>query len=172
MPKRPDIPRISLTEGKKVFNKIKSKLPFPAYVAGSIKREVPFINDIDIVIIPKNIDEARIVISSILTKIEKFGEQIISGIYYHNNRPVLIDFFVTTKKELPYSMLQYIGPKYYNIRIRRYVRDQHGWLLNQHGLFYANKPTVRVAGTSSIKTEKDIIKFIGTHYYHPREREK
>ena len=106
---------------------------------------------------------------SIFDKIEKFGDQIINGIYYHNDKPILIDFFITTKQELPYSMLQWTGPKTYNMRIRRYVRDQLGYLLNQHGLFYAGT-NKKVSGTSHIKTEKDIINFIGTTYYRPYER--
>lgn len=167
MPKRPGFPTLTLEEGKRIFNKIKKQLPFPAYVAGSIRRESPTLNDIDIVIIPGSRDLSKIM-SSILDKIEKFGDQIINGIYYYNDKPVLVDFFITTRKELPFSMLQWTGPKTYNMRIRRYVRDQHGWLLNQHGLFYHGTDR-RVPG-SNLKTEKEINNFIGTHYYKPWER--
>lgn len=168
MPKRPGFPTLTLEEGKRIFNKIKKRLPFPAYVAGSIRRENPTLNDIDIIIIPGSRDLTSIM-SSIFEKIEKFGDQIINGVYYHNDKPVLIDFFITTRKELPYSLLQWTGPKTYNMRIRRYVRDQHGWLLNQHGLFYHGTDR-RVPGTTNLKTEKEVINFIGTHYYKPWER--
>lgn len=168
MPKRPGFPTLTLNEGKKIFANIKRKLPFPAYVAGSIRRENPTLNDIDIIIIPGSRDLTKIM-SSIFEKIEKFGEQIINGVYYYGDKPVLIDFFITTKKELPFAMLQWTGPKTYNIRIRRYVKDQHGWLLNQHGLFYHGTDK-RVAGSNNITTEKDINNFIGTHYYKPWER--
>jgi DNA polymerase/3'-5' exonuclease PolX len=167
MPKRPGFPILTLKEGEKIFDKIKKILPFPAYVAGSIRRKNPTITDIDIIIIPGSRDLTNIMYS-IFDKIEKFGEQIINGVYYYNNKPVLIDFFITTKKELPYSMLQWTGPKTYNIRIRRYVRDHYGYLLNQHGLFYHDSGN-KVPGTN-FKTEREIIKFIGTHYYQPWDR--
>lgn len=167
MPKRPGFPTLTLEEGKKIYNKIKKQLPFPSYVAGSIRRENPTITDIDIIIIPGSRDLTDIM-TSIFDKIEKFGEQIINGVYYYKDKPVLIDFFITTKKELPYSMLQWTGPKTYNIRIRRYVKDQLGYLLNQHGLYYHNTEK-RIPGTN-FKTEKEIIKFLGTTYYHPWER--
>ena len=108
--------------------------------------------------------------TSIFYKIKKFGDQIINGIYYYNDKPILIDFFVTTKKELPYSMLQWTGPKSYNIRIRRYVKNTYGYLLNQHGLYYAGTDNI-VSGTSKIKTEKELINFIGTTYYDPCNRQ-
>lgn len=168
MPKRPGFPTLTLSEGRRIFNQIKNKLPFPAYAAGGLRREKEGLNDIDIVIIPGSRDLSNIMMS-IFTKINKFGEHIINGVYYYHDIPVLIDFFITTRKELPYCMLQYTGPKTYNMRIRRYVRDQHGWLLNQYGLFYAGTDK-RVAGTSNLKSEKEIIKFIGTTYYHPSDR--
>jgi len=168
MPKRSGFPTLTLEEGKRIFNKIKKQLPFSAYEAGSIKRKSPTLNDIDIIIIPGTRDLTNIMLS-IFDKIEKFGEQIINGVYYYNDKPVMIDFFITTRKELPYSMLQWTGPKTYNIRIRRYIKDKYGWLLNQHGLFYHGTDR-RVPGTSNFKTEKEIINFIGTTYYKPWER--
>lgn len=61
-------------------------------------------------------------------------------------------------------MLQWTGPKSYNIRLRKYVKDR-GYLLNQHGIFKNGK---KIA--IDFKTEKDIINFIGTTYYEPSKR--
>lgn len=169
MPHRPGFPILTLAEGKKIYASIKKRLPCMSYVAGSIRRGNLYINDIDIVIIPGTRDIGP-VIESIMYKIERYGSKLINGIYYYGEKKVLIDFFITTHKELPYAMLQYTGPKTYNIRIRKYVKD-HGYLLNQYGLFYANKPSVRVSGTANLKTERDVIRFIGTTYYHPADRE-
>jgi DNA polymerase/3'-5' exonuclease PolX len=170
MPKHKNIPRIPLSEAKKIFNSIKNKLPFPAYVSGSIRRHQQYVNDIDIIIIPRSLNDLDNYILPLFDKVIRSGEHIINGIMYHKNKPVLIDFFVTTKKELPYSQLQYTGDKNYILHIRRYTRDQLGWTLNQYGLFYVNDPTKRVRGSTNLKTEKDVIKFIGTNWYEPWER--
>lgn len=169
MPKRQGFPILTLTEGKIIYNIIKKKLFFPSHIAGSIRRKEKYINDIDIIIIPgnKNIED---LMYSIFEKIERFGDQIITGIYRYKDMKVLIDFFITTRSELPYSLLQWTGPKTYNIRIRRYVKDKYNWLLNQHGIFYASTSR-RVIGSEKIKTEKDLVKFIGTTYYLPQERQ-
>lgn len=171
MPKRPDVPYMTLSEAKSVYKSITRKLPFKSYIAGSVRREQERVNDLDILIITKNAenDYIKSVMESIFTKIERFGSKIINGICMYNGHKVLVDFFIIKKEELPYAMLQYTGPKTYNIRLRKYVKDQ-GMLLNQYGLFYANKPDIRVRGTASIKTEKELIKFIGTTYYQPWER--
>lgn len=168
MPYKPGFAILTLNEGKKIFNLIKKKLPFPSYVAGSIRRENDYVNDIDIVIIPGNY-KYKPLIESILATIKRNGDTLINGIYYYNDRKVLIDFFITTQESFPYAMMQYTGPKSYNIRIRRYVKQQHKWKLNQYGIFYLNK-LEKVRGSNKIKTEKDINKFIGTTYYHPRDR--
>jgi DNA polymerase (family 10) len=165
MPKRIDIPYMSLQEAKQVYNNIKKKLGCITYIAGSVRRKQERVSDIDIIItnLTENLKEK---IKNIFYKIERFGEKIITGIYMHNNHKVLVDIFIVSKQELPYAMLQYTGPKAYNIRIRKYVKDR-GYLLNQYGLFYSdNKEMV----TNNIKTEKDLIKFIGTTYYKPEDR--
>lgn len=170
MPKRSGYWVMTLPEAIKVYKHIKKKIHVPAYIAGSIRRKKQDgISDIDIVIIPENKDITNMVYN-IFSKIEKFGKQIINGIVEYKDRKVRVDLFITTKQELPYAMLQYTGSKFYNIRIRKYVRDQKGWLLNQHGLFYANDTSKRVKGTNKIKTEKELIKFIGTTYYSPPDR--
>lgn len=68
--------------------------------------------------------------------------------------------------EKNYHIVCQWGPKSYNIRIRRYVKENYGYLLNQHGLFYANS-NKRVR---HFKSEKELIDFIGTTYYKPYDR--
>lgn len=170
MPKRPGYWIMSLSEASEVYNYIKKKINVPSYIAGSLRRrKKDGISDIDIVLVPGKKDITKMV-HNIFTKIEKFGKQIINGIVEYKGHKILVDFFITTKNELPFAMLQYTGPKFYNIRIRKYVRDNKGWLLNQHGLFYANNKIKRVVGSTLLRTEKDIINFIGITYYSPSNR--
>ena len=169
MPKHPGIPQLTLHEVEKIFNKIKTMVPFHLELAGSARRKMDKMNDIDILLVTnKDIKEVIPHISPLYVKITRQGDRIISGICQYNNKPVILEIFIVKKKELPYALLHFTGPRTYNMRIRRFVRDQHGWLLNQYGIFYANNPEKRV--TNTIKTEKDIINFIGTHYYKPEDR--
>lgn len=169
MPKRLGYSTISLEDGIKIFNNIKKKLTVPCYVAGSIRREVEKINDIDIIVTPGNKDITN-TIKSIFYKIERFGTKLINGVYLFNNKKILVDIFISTKQELPYAFLQYTGPKSYNVRIRKYVKDKYNWKLNQYGLYYRNNINKKVNGSINLKTEKEINNFIGTTYYHPRDR--
>lgn len=169
MPLKPNFHSITLSDAEKIYKRIKKILPYKTYLVGSSRREEEHINDIDIMVIDANANILLSHIKTILSKIERAGDRLINGVYHFKSKPVFVDFFIVLKQELPYAMLQYTGPKTYNIRIRKYVKDK-GWLLNQYGLFYASRPNVRVKGTSSIKTERELINFIGTHYYHPRDR--
>lgn len=85
-----------------------------------------------------------------------------------------VDLFFTTTKELPYALFHYTGSKAYNIRTRAHAKRK-GWRLNQYGLFDAassGQKAVPVTGTSSIKSEKDLAKFIGVTYREPTNRER
>lgn len=84
-----------------------------------------------------------------------------------------VDLFFTTAKELPYALFHYTGSKQYNIRTRAHAKRK-GWRLNQYGLFDAasGQKAVPVAGTSSIKSEEDLAKFIGVSYREPTNRER
>jgi DNA polymerase/3'-5' exonuclease PolX len=168
MPIRKGFFSVSYSEGIHIYNIIKNKLPCKSYVVGSIRRNSEYINDIDILVVNnKNIDIIPYIPFTIIRK----GSHIISGIYAYNGKKIIIDIFITSREELPFAMLQYTGPKSYNIRLRYYIKNTYGWLLNQHGLFYQNNPTKKVVGSNKIKTEKQLIAFIGTTYYAPELRE-
>jgi DNA polymerase/3'-5' exonuclease PolX len=168
MPNMPD--SISCNDAIHIYNTIKKYIPLPTYLVGSVRRESPIVNDIDIIVITNKTESPINYIKNILYKINRQGERIVSGLYAYKSKSVLIDFFICNKQELPYSMIQYTGPKSYNIRIRRYVKKQYNWLLNQYGIFYADRPHIRVNGSANLKTEKNVINFIGITYYNPIDR--
>jgi DNA polymerase/3'-5' exonuclease PolX len=169
MPKRSGYPIITLQQGHKIYEEIKKKIKIKSYIAGSIRRNEPIAYDIDIIIIPNSNNNLLEIMSNLFTKIHRFGDKIINGTYIYKGIHVLVDFFITTKEELPYSLLQYTGPKSYVIRIRKYVKQKYNYKLNQYGLFYATNNN-KVKGTSHISTEKELINFIGTTYYLPENR--
>ena len=89
--------------------------------------------------------------SKLITKINKFkttktkinikiylnGLRRQGWILTYKGNKYNIDLFFIKKKELPYMMFHYMGPRSYNIRTRAYAKRK-GWLLNQYGLWYAN----------------------------------
>lgn len=172
MPNKGKYIAITLKEGNEIYKKIKKILPYHMILVGSARREEEYLNDLDILLVVNDINDVNIVstVSSIFKQVLRTGQRIITGEYNYKNKLVHIDFFITLKKELPFALLHYTGPKMYNIRIRKYIKDKYNWLLNQYGLFYVNNPHLRVKYSSNIKTEEDLINFIGTHFYLPSER--
>jgi DNA polymerase (family 10) len=84
-----------------------------------------------------------------------------------------VDLFFTTAKELPFALFHYTGSKQYNIRTRAHAKRK-GWRLNQYGLFGAasGQKAAPVKGSSSIKSEEDLARFIGVSYREPTNRER
>lgn len=153
---------------KKIEKKLKKIIPKTKYtIAGSYRRERPYSNDIDIIIIIKNDKERK----SYKEKLRKLfsGEIIKSG----NERHVLyakvggktreIDIRFCTQEEYPFMLLYYTGNQLFSINIRRYAKSL-GYKLNQKGLYKYGK---KVKG---LKSEKDIFKKLKLEYIPPKER--
>ncbi len=81
-----------------------------------------------------------------------------------------VDLFLTTAKELPYALFHFTGNKRYNIRTRALAKKK-GWRLNQYGLYDAitGQP---VRGSTEIRTEQELAKFLGVSYREPTNRER
>jgi len=78
------------------------------------------------------------------------------------------DLFVTTTAEKPFALFHFTGGSAYNIRVRAHAKRK-GWKLNQYGLFNI-KNGHRVHGSSSIRTERDLARFLDITYRHPKNR--
>ena len=76
------------------------------------------------------------------------------------------DSWALTKKELPYSLLHFTGPKEFNIAMRKKAKI-NGFKLNQYGLY--NQKTGGLV--KNIKTEQDIFEKIDFEYKAPDERD-
>lgn len=154
--------KISLEEGKDIATQLVNEVEHLCEyieVSGSIRREMPKVGDIDIVVIPKNIDEFVDQIKQYITY-DYGGKKKIFGLYM--NRP--INFFITTNESKGACLYQTTGPAFYNVRKRTKVKSM-GYKLNEYGLFCA-KTDKKLAGD----TENSIFDFFGWSRKEPKLR--
>lgn len=119
-------------------------------ISGSIRRKMEQVGDIDLVIIPKNIDNFLMEIKKIIDY-DYGGTKKVFGIY--KDRPVNI--FITDIDSFGACLYQTTGPVFYNIRKRTKVKAM-GYKLNEYGVF-CNDTGNKVAGES----ENSIFDFFG-----------
>lgn len=150
-------------------------------VVGSYRRNLPYSNDIDIIVKKPNLDEdlinnfkpiqivgfygdikitdyfAHIVLKDLLKlKIVKdfisVGSNKITLIMKFAHRTMQLDIVITTKEEYIPTLIYFTGNKYYNIYLRKLCKSK-GYSLSEHGLFKDNKK-IKI----DAKTEKEFIK--------------
>ncbi len=139
------------TELDKICNK--------ATVAGSIRRGKEEIGDIDIVVIPKNLDTFYDDVKKII-EFEYGAKKKVFGMYH--GRP--INIFITNEESWGAQLMTATGPAHYNIRKRSLVKKR-GYLLNEYGLFDRESNEYIVGAT-----EKEIYEFLGWTNRPPNER--
>lgn len=126
-------------------------------VAGSYRRGVEFINDLDILIS----DYSKI--EHLFLKPYAEGEEIIRTLcQLHPGFYITVDIFIPKKGEFPAYLLYATGSKNFN-KMMRGIAKQRGFLLNQHGLY---KDTIM----QKVRSEEDIFSLLGMKYYEPYER--
>jgi DNA polymerase/3'-5' exonuclease PolX len=153
---------------KSVQKKIKRKI----IPVGSIRREEKWHSDIDLLIIVPKIKKLDLSCGNFV--LVEGSDRHQKYILTYNKTNYLIDIFICLQKELPYMLFHYTGSKQYNIRTRAYAKKK-GMLLNQYGLFLrSNNRNSRNnqlnPATKKIKSEKDLVKFLGISHRHPRNR--
>lgn len=129
-------------------------------VAGSIRRQKPQVNDIDLVVIPRD----REVLDQVLLRMGNFK---MSGnkIARIELDSINLDIYFATSETFATLLLIRTGSKENNIRLCS-VAKRKGWHLsaNGEGLFDENEQ--RVAGDS----EESIYKMLGLPWQRPEER--
>lgn len=148
------------SEVKKLSKRVISWLkPYArrAEVVGSIRRKEEKVRDIDIVLIPKNIEKLE-------EFMEKKGKALQKGDYESTWRVegVKVEFYYTEPEEWGAELLAYSSKRGPAIGLR-VVAKRKGFKLNNHGLWKGKK---RIAG----KTEREIYKALGRPYKEPWER--
>jgi DNA polymerase (family 10) len=136
-----------------------NKISIKTTVAGSIRQGKEMVGDIDIVVLPKDLDTFYDDVKDII-EFEYGATKKIFGMY--KDRP--INIFVTTNESYGACLYQCTGPALYNIHKRRLAKTK-GFKLNEYGLF--NRETnEQVAGD----TEQSIFETLGWNYKEPKDR--
>jgi DNA polymerase (family 10) len=189
--------RVPLEEADAVVNELKKRVEFcpsngaeakclklPLVAVGSVRRRAPTVKDFDMMVfLPAS--KAKGDFSAVLPSLRLAGSGRASIARVYNagarkfsfvllwksgasSRHFRVDVFLALARDKPYALYHYTGSKIYNLRTRALAKKR-GWLLNQYGLF-DRKTRARVPGTEKIKTERDLMKFLGVHYRTPAER--
>lgn len=126
-------------------------------IVGSIRRKEENPKDIDIVLIPKDKEKIKEVLS-------KKGKYLQGGEHESTWKieGIKVELYYTTPEEWGAELLAYSSKKGSGIGLR-IVAKKFGFKLTQHGLFKKGK---MVAG----KTEREIYKALGRPYKEPENR--
>ena len=176
--------KVSTKSAKKVITLLGKYFSKKLITVGSICRGEKYHSDIDIIVldslaklklIKNKLIKNKLIKNKLLKKSNKKlkliqvylkGNRHQGWLILYKNVKYKIDLFLAKKKELPYMLFHYIGPKSYNIRTRAYAKRK-GWLLNQYGLWYSNNSNKRV---KNFTTEKKLVQFLGLTYRKPNNR--
>jgi len=129
-------------------------------IVGSIRRGKDMVGDIDIVVIPKDLNEFIDSVKEIIDY-EYGGKKKIFGMF--EGRP--INIFVTNPESYGACIYQSTGPAMYNVFMRSTAKKK-GYKLNEYGLF--NRETnEKIAGS----TEESIFEAMAMSYIEPNKRQ-
>lgn len=161
---------IPAVQARTIAENIISMLPsgYRGVIVGSLARGAPHVRDIDVLIYKdraKLMPDFRPVFKTIAKELScsviSMGDQntmLKCG-------PYQIDLFGTTKDNLAFAQLHFVGSSSFIIQMSAKARKM-GYKLNQYGLFSLEDNT-RVAG---LKSEQDIFNFLKIKYVRPAER--
>lgn len=156
--------KIALERAQRIANKILELLSPDCKkieVAGSIRRKRPWVNDVDIVLIPRDH-------WGIHNKLLRLGQMKMSGskiarVMYGD---IQIDFYFANEETWSTLLLVRTGSAEHNVKLASLAKNR-GWHLhaNGEGLFDGNGK--RIAGNS----EESIFAALGLKYLPPERRE-
>jgi DNA polymerase beta len=176
------IPRSEMDEHNKYITDILQFIhkDFQVQIVGSYRRKSDSSGDIDVLITHKSskiINDPslmeRIIIRALnkkytyLTDILAVGPKMCLAVCkldgYDKYRR--IDFLLTPAEEYPFGILYFTGNDKFNVDLRNRAIDM-GYSLSQHGL----KNTKTDEFVKGLKSEEDILKFLGFKYIEPENR--
>lgn len=154
-------------------NELIEKLPSYLVGVGSYRRKKSVLHDIDLLstrpldVVAKDISregDAYEVMGQYASgdkkhsMIIKFPKESSPPRYYR------VDIFYADPENEPYALLHHTGSRNFNIRVRAHAKRQ-GYKLTQYGLV-----DLGTGKKIKLKTEKDILDFLGITYKKPEQR--
>lgn len=145
-------------------------------IAGSIRRLKPFVNDIELLAIPKFVDGidqldrelGALFIQRILDfRLNKLGRRVYgekNKLLVHLPSGIGVDVFSTDEDCWPVALVVRTGPRESNIAIANAALKK-GWALRAYGAgFHTPQGLIRC------KSERDVFELVGLPYKEPWER--
>ena len=146
---------------------------------GSVRRKEAHVKDLDFLLvvraIPKTIALGLAaarggVVRALLPRSKATAvRHVSSSVEIKAGFSAQVDFFVCTPKEKPFMLFHYTGSKAYNVRTRAFAKRKK-WKLNQYGVYLFSGAPVR--GSGLIRTEQDLVEFLGVTFRPPEDRAK
>jgi len=154
---------MELEKAKAIAERVKALLEpvcWDVVVAGSIRRRRPLVNDIDLVLVPKD----RYTVDSILMGL---GKVKLSGMKIARVQmdSISLDVYYATPETLATLLLIRTGSAENNIKLCTIAKNR-GWHLSASGDGLFNEKRERIAGDS----EESIYKALGVPYQEPWQR--
>ncbi len=157
-------------------------------IAGSLRREVSKVHDIEIVLVPKFVDTKEDMFNQTLANLaDKALNELLAGgvlehrpnvngdtcwgdlnkMAIHSDTGIPVDFFACSRVNWWNSLVVRTGGKQTNIEISKAALDR-GWSFEAGGAgFHKTKDRNERHDSSS---EKDVFSFAGLDYLEPRDR--
>lgn len=131
-------------------------------VAGSYRRRRDTVGDLDVLVTAKN----GAAVGNRLVEYDNVAQVVAHGLTRTTvmlRSGLQIDVRAVPEESYGAALLYFTGSKAHNIALRG-IANQHGWKLNEYGLFSGKR---RIAGA----TEEDVYKKLGLPFIEPELRE-
>lgn len=128
-------------------------------VCGSYRRGRETCGDIDIVAIPKSLDDFKVWFSNV-----QLQKQIGKIAYYFSIDNVQIDIFLATKENYGIMVMNYTGPAPFNVLIASLCREM-GFIYTKQQILNSERKSV-----SDFFDDHDVFRFLNLDYVSPHNR--
>ena len=169
--------RIPRKEMDKHFETLSKYIKGTFEVAGSYRRGAKDSGDIDVIICAESGDEMQNAIND-LKAIGYMSETLASGPHKYMGVCKLprhktfrrIDIMWMEPPKYPFALLYFTGSKEFNVRVR-FAAMKRGFSLNEYGLTVLAKGGKTVDDIpTNLKTERDVLDFLGVPFVAPENR--